>query len=128
MGDWVHYNIQFANKEKNLIQTLIDKGFAVISSHPDFTNPVLTINLQKLDSELFKTGYYKNDNIKNIQLQISKDNAIYYSSKWAPDDRLAIAISRCLPDDILYIQRDSTRGYDDYNWYWCFGIWYCLFL
>lgn len=110
MGEWFDYGIKFANKEENLAELMARKGLATI------TQELLSLNLKEINPEMFATGYRPDDNFEHITIGFD-ENAVYYTNKWVPDDRLSIAISKQFPNDVLEISREYTGGCDDIIWY-----------
>lgn len=90
---------------------LIQKGAASLTEDGH-----LVIDLKKLSLELYEQR--KKEGFESTTITIRfEENALGYSSKWAPDDRIADAISKYLPDEIFLVRSICDTNGRTYFWY-----------
>ena len=111
MGKWYDYNIKPLREGISLPDKLTKLG---IGKKTD-ANDSFQIQLEKLSPSLFTQMKEEGYQYDTITIG-TKENSLYYVNKWVPDDRIADAISKAFPDEILLIRRYGGP-FENISWY-----------
>lgn len=130
MGEWFNYSMKFANKQGKLSDKLVEMGIAerqpkVLSDRRNVTE--YRIFLDRFENyigeearNIFSHEFSLDPPLTSFVIGEEGDENIYYANKWAPDDRLAIAIGKAVGVDrenIVEITCDYTGGFHYIKWY-----------
>lgn len=114
MGYWYSYKIKSLKENFSIPEKLISANIGMR------TDNGFTIDISKLSQEIYSE--ITKDGSTNPYITINENgNAISYYHKWVPDDRLADAISKAIPEEIFLVTRHGDYG-DYAAWYIKNGI------
>ena len=110
MAQYYDYVIKFVNKDKNLVESLLQSKIGRVNANKSYE---IFIDLEEIAPNFFKEDIEHN----REWLAYIEDNYLYYTHKWSPDDRLIHAISQYFPNDVLDVNCYYTGGGDCPSWY-----------